>query len=80
MPVEFKNPDVAAKYEALRNDGPVHVPAGKNPGTGYAGPLSGITLVAADKAMASGINWFKLKTAAPAAAGKAKEKTDKEPT
>jgi hypothetical protein len=79
--LEFKHADVAAKYEALRRDGHVHVPAGKQAGSGYAGLLSGITLAAADKAVAGGVNWFRLKTAAPALAGKEnkKEKTDKEP-
>lgn len=64
--IEFKNPDVAAKYEALREkDGEVHVPGGaKEPGVeraGFKGPLSLITLAAADKAFASGSNILKLK-------------------
>lgn len=68
MGVVFKNPDVAAKYEALRSvDGKVHIPGGsKIPGqerAGYMGPLSGITLAAADKAHASGSNLLKLKEA-----------------
>lgn len=68
MGVVFKNPDVAAKYEALREkDGKVHIPGGsKIPGkerTGFMGPLSLITLDAADKAFASGSNLLKLKEA-----------------
>lgn len=64
----FKNPEVAAKYEALREkDGKVHIPGGsKVPGedrTGFMGPLSLITLAAADKAYASGSNLLKLKEA-----------------
>jgi hypothetical protein len=59
--VQFTNADVAAKYEACRaNDGRIHIPAGKDK-NGYAGLLSGITLVAADKAYASGSNLLKLK-------------------
>lgn len=67
MPVEFDNADVAAKYVPAREkDGHVHVPAGKktakNPNpVGYAGLLSNITLVCADKAFASGSNILKLK-------------------
>jgi hypothetical protein len=66
MGVVFKNPDVAAKYEAIREkDGKVHIPGGsKVPGverTGFMGPLSLITLAAADKAYASGSNLLKLK-------------------
>lgn len=67
MPVQFINEDVAAKFEACReNDGKIHIPAGKHkPGqprpVGYAGPLSRITLAAAEKALASGSNILKLK-------------------
>lgn len=69
MGIVFKNPEVAAKYEALREkDGKVHIPGGsKIPGqerTGFMGPLSLITLAAADKAYASGSNLLKLKEAA----------------
>jgi hypothetical protein len=64
--VQFTNTDVAAKYEACRaNDGRIHIPAGKDK-NGYAGPLSGITLAAADKAYASGCNVLKLKQEAKA--------------
>ena len=64
--INFENPEVAAKYEALRStDGKVHIPGGhKIPGqerTGFMGPLSKITLAAADKAFASGSNILKLK-------------------
>jgi hypothetical protein len=66
MGIVFKNPEVAAKYEALREkDGKVHIPGGsKIPGqerAGFMGPLSLITLAAADKAYASGSNLLKLK-------------------
>ncbi len=78
--VKFENPEVEAKFESLReNDGKVHIPAGKSkPGeksVGYAGPLSKITLEAAEKALASGSNILKLReqAAAPAPAkGKVK--------
>ena len=64
MNVVFENPEVAAKYDACRSsDGKVHVPSGKVYGSGYAGPLSKISLVAADKAFASGSNLLKLKKA-----------------
>lgn len=66
MGVVFENKDVADKYEACRTvDGKVHVPSGKVHGSGYMGPLSKITLGAADKMFASGSNNLKLKTAAP---------------
>lgn len=46
--IEFKNADVAKKYTTIRvTDPKIHMP-GKN-GTGWAGRLSEITLVAADK-------------------------------
>lgn len=65
MAVIFKNPDVAAKYEACREtDGKVHIPCGKEKGTGFTGPLSLITLPAADKAFKYGSNILKLKEAA----------------
>jgi hypothetical protein len=65
--VKFENPEVEAKYEALRSeDGRVHIPAGKSvigqKSVGYAGPLSKITPEAAEKALASGSNILKLKT------------------
>lgn len=82
MPVKFENSDVEAKYEACREkDGHVHVPAGKNPGSGYAGPLSKITLAAADKAAASGSNILKLKEPAKADSNKGtKTSADKDKT
>lgn len=65
--VQFTNPAVAAKYQALRSaDCKVHIPAGKTKSGGYAGMLSGITLEAADKAFASKSNLLELKAAAPA--------------
>lgn len=68
--VKFENPEVDAKFEALRSvDGKVHIPSGKTkPGeksVGYAGPLSKITLEAAEKALASGSNLLKLKETNP---------------
>jgi hypothetical protein len=78
MSFEFQNPDVKAKYTPAREtDGKVHIPAGKknakNPTPeGYAGPLSLISLVAADKAYASGSNILKLKEPAKAATPAAK--------
>lgn len=79
MAFEFENPEVAAKFQPAReNDGKVHIPAGKktaaNPNpVGYAGPLSKISLAAAEKALASGSNILKLKENAPKADNK---KTD----
>lgn len=70
--VEFKNPEVAAQFEALRAvDGKIHVPAGKKKSpedkpVGYSGMLSGITLEAAEKALASGSNILKRKEGTPA--------------
>lgn len=62
MAVTFTNPDVAAAFEPLReNDGKIHIPAGKTNKGGYAGLLSGITLEAAQKAVASGSNLLKKK-------------------
>lgn len=62
MAVVFKDQEVAKKYEACRqSDGKVHIPSGKEYGSGYAGPLSLITLKAADKAFANGSNILKLK-------------------
>lgn len=72
MSFEFKNPEVAAKYEPLRSkDGIIDVPCGKHvpnaPKTGYHGKLSGITLAAADKAYAHGAGLLKLKEQAKTA-------------
>ena len=87
MPIVFENADVAAKYSPAREtDGKVHVPAGKSvPGqpapVGYAGPLSKITLAAADKAFASGSNIIKLKEAAKTiASSNAVKKEEKKET
>lgn len=80
--VQFTNADVAAKYEACRSvDGKIHVPAGKKPGSGYAGPLSQINLAAADKAFESGSNILKLKkqTAAVSLNGKHADKNIEKP-
>lgn len=77
MSFDFTNPEVAAKYVPCREkDGKVHIPAGKKvigkpAPVGYAGPLSKITLEAAEKAIASGSNLLKAKDA-----GKANEKKD----
>lgn len=72
--IEFKNPDVAAKYKSLRSkDGRVHVPGGRKvPGIeriGYNGPLSLITLEAADASYASKSGLLELKTPDQAGAG-----------
>lgn len=67
MPVKFTNPEVDNMYEALREkDGHIHIPAGKKTASnpepkGYAGPLSGITPAAAEKAVKSGSNLLRLK-------------------
>lgn len=66
MSVVFKNPDVAAEFEALRSaDGKVHVPSGRSiPGkkkVGYSGLLSGITKEAAEKLLESNSNLIKRK-------------------
>lgn len=83
MGVVFKNADVAAKYEACREvDGKVHIPGGsKIPGVnrvGYMGPLSLITLEAADKAFASGSNLLKLKEQAGSGSGNRRSSPGKE--
>lgn len=63
MGFEFTNPAVSAKYVPLRKaDCKIHVPAGREKKGGYAGPLSGITLEAADKCYASKSNLLELKS------------------
>lgn len=65
--VVFKNPEVAAKFEACREkDGIIDVPCGKQVNgmtdkSGYHGLLSGITLAAAEKAVKYGANLLKEK-------------------
>ena len=75
MPIVFKNPDVAAKYEtSYETDPEVHLPGGKNK-NGWKGKLSEIPLAQADRWISRPKqNLLTLKEAKPAA-----KKEEKEP-
>jgi len=77
--VVFKNPEVAAKFEAGREkDGIIDIPCGRQvkgmtDKSGYHGLLSGITLAAAEKAVKYGSNLLKEKAVKPSAHKKSDE-------
>lgn len=77
MSLQFKNQDVAVKYESDRvNDPIVHLPGGKMK-NGWKGRLSEIPLAQADRWISQkNQNLLKLKPAAPAA--KAAKEASKE--
>lgn len=66
--MNFKNPDVAAKYDSAHTADPIiHLPGGKNK-NGWKGNLSSIPLEVADRVFARPAqNLLKLKETQPAA-------------